>query len=333
MKSLLETYGGQDYYLYTITKGNLEIAVTDYGATLCSFKYKGMDIVQGFENVHGYVEDVKYMNATIGRVCNRIAKGKFELNGKTYSLAINNGPNTLHGGINGFDTKKWQAKEDDDQLIFKYLSQDMEEGFPGNLAVEIIYKLEEDSLIYQYRAISDADTLVNICNHAFFNLNGAAADSILQDHLQIDADYIGMVDRDGLTGESLLDVNGTPFDFRKRKRIGADIETKHPQLINGNGYDHHFVIKGKGMRHFCTYDNGKLQLEVFSDLPGMHLYSGNYLDGHARGKQGNNYPRRSSICFETQYYPNAINLQKQIKPILKANELMEHTTRYMIKEI
>ncbi len=333
MKRFLERYDGLDYYLYTIVKGNLEISVTDYGATLCNFKYKGLDIVQGFENVHGYVEDVKYMNATIGRVCNRIAKGKFNLGDKEYFLAINNGPNTLHGGKKGFDTKKWQVKEGADQLVCTYLSQDMEEGFPGNLSIEVIYKLEEDGLIYQYRAKSDADTLVNICNHAFFNLNGATSDSILQDHLQIDADFIGMVDSDGLTTETLLDVTGTPFDFRKRKQIGADIDAKHPQLINGNGYDHHFVIVGEDMRHFCTYDNGKLQLEVFSDLPGMHFYSANYLDGHARGKQGNNYPRRSSICFETQYYPNAINLQRQIKPILKANELKEHTTKFKIKEI
>ena len=333
MKRLLETYDGQDYYLYTINKGHFEISVSDYGATLCNFKYKGVDIVQGFDNVHGYVEDVKYMNATIGRVCNRIEKGKFSLNGKEYTLAINNGPNTLHGGKDGFDTKKWEIEEDGDQLICRYLSEDLEEGFPGNLQVEITYKLEDDGLIYKYKVSSDADTIVNICNHAFFNINGLKSTSILDDYLMINADYIGMVDSDGLTHEELMDVTGTPFDFRQRKKIGQDIDVAHPQIINGNGYDHNYVIKGEGMRHFCTYDNGKLKMEVYSDLPGMHLYSANYLDGKARGKDGNCYPKRSSICFETQYYPNAINLHKHIKPILKANEVKEHIKKFKVEEV
>lgn len=332
MKRLLENYNGTDYYLYTISNGNYEISVTDYGATLCTFKYKGVDVVQGFENVRGYVENVKYMNATIGRVCNRIANGKFVLNDVEYDLAVNNGPNTLHGGLEGFDTKKWIAKEMDNSISFSYLSKDMEEGFPGNLEIVVTYTLDEDGLEYKYRATSDKDTLVNICNHAFFNINGPESKTVLDDNLMINADYIGMVDSDGLTLDEVLNVENTPFDFRVSKKIGRDIDVDHPQIINGNGYDHHYIIKGEGMRHFCSYDNGKLKMDVYSDLPGMHLYSSNFLEGNACGKNGN-YPKRSAICFETQYYPNAINLNSHVKPILRANEIIEHKTKFKVEEI
>lgn len=332
MKEFLENYNGTDYYLYTIKKGDFTMKVSDYGATLCNYIYKDIDLVQGFDNVHGYIEDVKYMNATIGRVCNRIGDGKFVLNDQEYHLAVNNGPNTLHGGLEGFDTKKWEISEGEDYLSCKYISKDMEEGFPGNLNIEVIYKLDDDGLNYTYRATSDKDTLVNICNHAFFNINGLDSSTILDDYLMINADYIGTVDENGLTLEELLKVDNTPFDFRKRKKIGQDIDSDHIQIKNGSGYDHHFVIKGEGYRHFLTYDNNKLVMDVYSDLPGMHLYSSNFLDDKAHGKNNNTYPRRSSICFETQYYPNAINLNNQIKPILKAGELIEHTTKFKVKE-
>lgn len=333
MKKYLERYNGIDYYLYTIFKGDFEISVSEYGATLCTFKYRGKDIIQGFENVVGYVDDVKYMNATIGRVCNRIATGTFILNGKNYHVPINNGPNCLHGGISGFDVKKWNIEENGDELVCSYYSKDGEEGFPGNLQVKVIYRLSDDGLEYRYEGYSDKDTLLNICNHAFFNLDGPESNSILNHRLLINSDKIGMVDEDGCTHNEVMDVTNTPFDFRVLKPIGQDINNEHIQIKNGNGYDHHYIIQGDGLRLFCTYDNGLMQLEVYSDLPGMHLYSANYLDGKAHGKNGGTYPKRSAICFETQFYPNAINCSDHLKPILKAQETMKHTTLFKVKEI
>lgn len=333
MKHFLENYNGEDYYLYTISNNDLEISVSEYGATLCNFKYHGLDIVQGFENVHSYIDDVRYMNATIGRVCNRIEKGRFILNNKEYHVPINNGPNSLHGGNKAFDTRHWKIKEEDNKLICHYLSKDGEEGYPGNLDVEVVYELLDDGLKYSYRGQSDEDTLLNICNHAFFNINGVTSDSILDDYLFINADYIGMVDSDGCTHNEVLEVSNTPFDFRKRKKIGQDIDIRHEQIVNANGYDHHYIIKGEGFRHFCTYDNNKLELEVYSDLPGMHLYSSNFLEGNSKGKMNATYPRRSAICFETQYYPNAINCKDHKKPILLKDEKMYHETLFIIREM
>lgn len=333
MKRFLEHYNGQDYFLYTISNRNFKLSVTDYGATICNFEYRGIDIVQGFENVSSYANEVKYMNAAIGRVCNRIEKGEFTLNNQKYHLAINNGPNCLHGGLKGFDCQKWILEIVDNTIICKYHSPDNEEGFPGNLDIEIRYELLEDGLSFSYNATSDKDTLCSICNHAFFNLNGADSTSILEDNLMINSDEIAMVDKDGLTHNEKLDVTNTPFDFRSRKKIGLNINDNHSQIINANGYDHHYIIKGEGLRHFLTYDNHHLSMEVYSDMPGVHVYSGNFLEGIAHGKLGNNYPPRSAICFETQYYPNAINCNLSEAPILKANSYQKHTTIFKIKEI
>ncbi|MCI5773220.1 MAG: galactose mutarotase [Erysipelotrichaceae bacterium] len=332
MEKDLETINGITYHLYSIKNHDIEISVCDYGATLCTFKYKGQDIVQGFENVKGYMEEVPYMNATIGRCCNRIKDGEFTLNGQTYHVPINNGPNSLHGGITGFDKVKWNIKVDTDKIVCEYLSVDKEEGYPGNVKVQVVYRLLAHGLEYSYEATSDQDTLLNICNHAFFNLNGPQSTTILNDHLTIYAHKIGIVDKDGCTLNDTLDVKDTPFDFTSRKTIGRDIMLDHLQLLNGNGYDHHYIIDGEGFRKFCEYDNDKLILSVYSDLPGMHLYTGNYLDGQAHGKNGGNYPARSAVCFETQYYPNAINCQDHLKPILNKGEKINHITQFIIKE-
>lgn len=333
MKKILEKYNGIDYYLYILKNDDIEVSVCNYGATLCNFKYKGTDIVQGFENVSSYVEDVKYMNATIGRVCNRIEKGRFFLNGQEYRVPINNGPNSLHGGIDGFDSKYFDIKENGNKLVCTYESKDMEEGYPGNLSLKVIYELLDDGLCFAYEATSDKDTLVNICNHAFFNIDGPKSETVLNDYLMINADYIGKIDKDGCTRDEIMNVKDTPFDFSVRKRIGQNIDDRHEQILNANGYDHHYLIKGEGLRWFCSYDNEKIRLDVYSDLPGMHVYSSNYLNGTSKGKEGGRYPKRSSICFETQYYPNAINCINHKKPILKAGDTIKHKTIFKVKEI
>lgn len=329
----LECINNVQYHLYTINNDNFEISVSDYGATLFNYKYKGIDLVMGFDNVNGYINDVKYMNATIGRVCNRIKDGHFILNGQHYNLYQNNAVNCLHGGKEGFDCKKWDICVNDNQIICTYLSKDKEEGFSGNLKLKVVYKLLDNGLEFAYEATSDKDTLCNICNHAFFNINGCNSKTILNDYLQISADKIGMIDSDGCTINDTLAVADTPFDFRKRKLIGKDIDSDHIQIKYAKGYDHHFIVNGEGFRKFGTYDNGKLALDIYSDLDGMHVYSGNFLDGTSNGKMDNNYPFRCSICFETQYYPNAINCLDHVKPILRKNEVFRHVTQYLVREI
>lgn len=319
--------------LYTVENNHCILKVTDYGATIVSFvlKDKGVDVIQGFDDVDGYVNDVPYMGGSIGRVCNRIAEGKFILNNVGYKLNINNGPNALHGGIKGFDKVIWDVEVNDDQIICKYLSRHLEEGYPGNLNVVVTYTLLSNGFRYEYEGISDQDTLFSMTNHAFFNLNGPTSDSVLDHELIIKADYIAKVDQDGQTLNELLAVKDTPFDFNHPKKIGKDIEVKHPQIINGNGYDHHYLIAGEGFRKMVECYANNIRMSVFSDLPGFHLYSGNFLNGTAKGKLNGNFPRRSAVCFESQYYPNAINYDDYEKPILYANTLRKHKTEFLFE--
>lgn len=320
------------YNIYKLSNDNIELSICDYGATLTEFKYKGKDLIQGFDTPEGIMSGEKYMNATIGRVCNRIKDGNFELNGVKYQVPVNNGPNSLHGSNNGFDTKKWDITVEDNTFVCKYVSVDGEANYPGTVTVIARYELLEDGFAFSYEATTDKDTLCNITNHAFYNLNGPASKTILDQELTIHADMVGCVDADGCATGEMIDVTDTPFDFRVKKLIGKDIDVKHPQIVNGSGYDHHFVVKGEGFREHCSIETENLRMRVFSDLPGFQLYSSNFLDGHLNGKENGNYPYRSSICFETQYYPNAINIEGVVKPILTKGKAMQHRTEYRIEE-
>lgn len=317
-------------YLYTIENNKFIMSVCDYGATLVSFviKEKNIDIIQGFDSVDGYVNQVVYMGATIGRVCNRIKNGEFELDGIKYKLNINNGPNSLHGGINGFNSVFWDIEVSANSIICKYFSKDGEEGYPGNLNVKVVYSLMDDGLRFEYEGISDKDTLFSLTNHAFFNFYGPTSNSVLEHELVINANHIGMVDENGQTLEELMNIVNTPFDFRNKKKIGIDIDIDNQQLINGNGYDHHYVIEGNGYRKMLECYGNKIKMNVYSDLDGFHLYSGNFLDGKSKGKFNGSFPRRSAVCFETQYYPNSINYSSKKAPILKANILKKHLTDF-----
>lgn len=330
-KSFGKTSFNEEAILYTIENEKFKLSVTDYGATLVSLIVKeyNIDVVQGFTQVLGYENQVKYMGQTIGRVCNRIGKGEFELNGKTYHVPINNNGNSLHGGIHGFDTKMWKANVKNNRIEFEYLSQDQEEGYPGNVRVKVTYELCDEGLNYIVDGESDADTLLNVTNHSFFNLDGPQSLTVLDHEVKINATRFAGVDQDGCTHEDVYDVHGTAFDFTSFKKIGQDINVQEEQLINGNGYDHHFLVDGEGFREFAICKGSKITMTVLSDLPGFHLYSSNFLEGNYEGtKENGKFPRRSSICFETQYYPNAIQTKYQVKPILKKGELYHHKTQF-----
>ena len=330
MKKLFDTQGYNNFYCYIIENDYLKIKVLDYGATLVSLFVKDMnkDVVLGFDDIDGYQNRVEYMGATIGRVCNRIGKGKYSINNQEYQLAINNNGNCLHGGIDGFNNQIFDVKIENDYIELSYLSKDKQENFNGNVNVKIRYTLRENCLDYSYEATSDQDTILSICNHAFFNLDGYDNDSILNQKVWINSDKIGIVDENGLTLKQVMDVKDTAFDFTVEKRIGKDINSLHDQIGKGNGYDHNFILNNQKYEEVAYLKNDYCKMSVLTDLNNMHLYSANYLAGNHNGKNGCSMPKRSSICFETQYYPNAINYDGFIKPILKKNETMSHMTTF-----
>jgi aldose 1-epimerase len=294
------------------------------------------DVVLGFDNLAGYLNSPPYIGTIIGRYANRIAKGRFTLNGKEYQLAANNGPNHLHGGLKGFDKVLWQAKsfpaKNGAAIALTYLSRDGEEGYPGNLSVQVIYTLTEaNELKIDYLATTDKDTLVNLTNHSYFNLSGTDGD-ILGHLLQIHADYFTPTDATAIPTGDLRDVNDTPFDFRKLTAIGERIERDDEQLKLGKGYDHNFIVKGnfgqlRPAAKVVEPLSGRV-MEVLTTEPGVQLYSGNYLDGSKIGKGGKPIKFRTGFCLETQHFPDSPNQPKFPTTVLRKGEKFTSTTIY-----
>lgn len=322
--------------LYTLENDHYQASFTDYGATLVKLYYKDQktDIVLGFDSTTGYIQQVPYMGSTVGRLCNRVGLGQFSLNGQQYQLPINNHGNTLHGGTDGFAFRRWKVRAYQDNLIiFTIDSADGDQGFPGNVKVTVTYSLMPNGLEFSYVATSDQDTLLGLTNHSYFNLNGPTADTVLDQSVWSPATYIACVDENGLAQNQRLAVSQTPFDFSEPKTLGRDIEMDHPQLLAGHGYDHHFMVEGQGLRPMAYLQANHLRLTVLSDLPGFQMYTANFLKGNNQGKNGATMPRRSGVCFETQFCPNAINTGLDIAPILKAGTTCHHLTRYQIETV
>lgn len=309
-----------DSYKLTNQKG-MEVDIITYGGIITSLKAPNKagvseDVVIGFSNLEQYTKDNPYFGALIGRYGNRIAKGKFSLDGKEYKLATNNAPNALHGGPEGFNRVVWTAEEakggDTATLKLKYISKDMEEGYPGNLTVFVTYTLNNDnSLDVLYEATTDKKTIVNLTQHSYFNLSGDFTKTILDDEVVIDADKLVPVDATLIPTGELTDVTNTPFDFRKPKVIGAEINAKDEQIKRGGGYDHCWALNNqdKGFRFAASAYNptsGRF-LEVFTDEPGIQLYTGNFLDGTLPMRNGGSYAKRTGLCLETQHYPDSPN--------------------------
>jgi aldose 1-epimerase len=335
--------GGQaDLYILR-NKNGMEVAITNYGATIVRMRVpdrhgKIEDVVLGYDNLEGYVNDKAYFGATVGRYANRIAHGKFTLDGHVYTLPKNNGDNTLHGGTSGFNKRLWKAKDVSTPaaaaLQMTYLSKDGDQGFPGNLSVDVRFTLGDDnSLKIEYAATSDKDTVVNLTNHSYFNLAGQGHGDILQQQVMLHAGRFTPINADLIPTGEIASVKGTPLDFTQSTAIGARIDADYEQLKLAHGYDHNFVLDGKAGRKPVlaarAYDpsSGRV-LEVWTTQPGVQLYSGNFLDGTVAGKGGVKYQRRSAFCLETQHFPDSPNQPKFPSTELKAGRWFRSTTSY-----
>ncbi len=337
------TPAGQKVAIYTLkNQKGMEVNIMTYGGIITSLKVPNKagvseEVVLGFNNLEQYKKPNPYFGALIGRYGNRIAKGKFTLDGKEYKLAANNGANALHGGPEGFHRVIWTAEEakggDVATLKLKYLSKDMEEGYPGNLTVFVTYTLNNDnSLDVLYEATTDKKTVVNLTQHSYFNLSSDFTKPILDHEITIDADKLVPVDADLIPTGKLTDVTNTPFDFRKAKTVGKDIEAKDDQIKKGLGYDHCWVLNNqdKGERFAASaYDptSGRL-LEVFTDQPGIQFYSGNFLDGTLPMRNGGTYAHRTGFCLETQHYPDAPNQKDFPTTVLNRGENYKTKTTF-----
>lgn len=328
---------------YTLSNANgMKVQITNYGGIVTSILVpdkngKLADVVLGYDNLEGYLKNNPYFGCIVGRYGNRIARGKFKIDGKEYSLATNNGPNHLHGGLKGFDKVVWTAKEIRSQqtvgLELSYWSKDGEEGYPGNLAVTVAYTLSNDNALrIDYQATTDQPTICNLTNHSYFNLKDAGATPILDHELLLDADYITPVDSTLIPTGKLQPVAGTPFDFRTPTTIGARIDAEDEQLRFGRGYDHNFVLNGqlgtlRRVGKLSEPTSGRL-LEIWTTEPGIQFYSGNFLDGSITGKNGTVYQFRHGLCLETQHYPDSPNQPNFPTTILKPGEKYQTTTIY-----
>jgi len=343
-KSFGKTPHGQPVDLYVLTnKNGSEVSITNYGGTVVSLKVpdrsgKIADVVLGYDNVEGYAEGKSYFGAIVGRYGNRIGHAQFVLDGKTYTLAKNNGENSLHGGVNGFNKAVWTAKtlssKDGQSLELSYLSKDGEEGFPGNLKVTVIYTLTDDNALrIEYSATTDKKTVVNLTNHSYFNLAGQGSGDILGHLLTIEADKFTPVDSGLIPTGELRDVVGTPFDFRKPTAIGARINQDDQQLKLGGGYDHNLVLRrpagsGESLAARVVEATTGRVMEVWTTEPGVQFYTGNFLDGKSAGKGGATYPKRSAFCLETQHFPDSPNQPKFPSVVLNPGQRYHTVTTY-----
>lgn len=318
-----KTVGGKQTDLYILKNNSgMEVAVTNYGCALLSIMVPDKNgeyanVILGHDSIDKVINSPEpFLNTVIGRYGNRIAKGKFSLYGEEYKLAINNGPNSLHGGPTGFHTRVWDAEQEDEStVIFTYTSADGEEGFPGELKVELTYRLEKDNnwLIIEYSAVCDKTTVVNLTNHAFFNLAGIAnpSPSIENNILTINADFYVPIDDVSIPTGEILKVEGTPMDFRTPHTVGERINDKFQQLVNGAGYDHCYVLNkpevgALSLAATCTEPQSGRSMEVYTTEQGVQLYTGNWLGGFA-GAHGATFPARSALCFEAQCFPDSPN--------------------------
>lgn len=332
------TADGTAVEAYTLENANgLELRAITYGGIITSLKVPDRngvlgDVVLGFDSIDGYLKGHPFFGAIVGRYGNRIGKGRFVLDGHDYQLATNNGPNHLHGGLRGFDKQVWSAEilPAKNTIAFRRTSADGEEGYPGNLVVEVVYALtDENKLIVNYRYSTDQATPVNLTQHSYFNLAGEGSGDILGHSMMLNADRYTPVDGTLIPTGELAPVAGTPFDFRQPVAIGARIDQNHPQLKNGQGYDHNWVLNKTGdelsLAALVTEPTSGRTLEVMTNEPGIQFYAGNFLDGKLTGKSGRPYPRRSGFCLETQHYPDSPN--KPDFPSTIARPGQEYRTR------
>lgn len=309
--------------------------IITYGGRVQSFIFNGVDVVLGYDDMAGYEKDAAYIGALVGRCANRIGGAKFELNGKIYEIDKNDGgKNHLHGGFNGFEKKIWSAEVVGESLKLSVESPDGEGGYPGNFKATVTYTLtEENALEIDYSATSDADTLCNMTNHSYFNLDGFGSGDILNQKIQIFADSYTWANNESVPDGRILSVENTPMDLREVHKIGEHIDDDFDELNFGRGYDHNFCVGKLGEMKKAAFAEGAksgIKLEVFTTMPGLQFYAGNWLSGNPAGKNGAEILNRTGFALESQFYPNAINLKNFDKPILKAGETFKSKTIYKL---
>lgn len=336
-----KTIDGKQVKLYHLKgKGNIQVAITNYGAKIVSLlapdkQGQLADVELGYDNIDQYVNTKeRYYGGIVGRYGNRIAKGKFKVDGKEYTLATNNGVNHLHGGKKGFNDVVWDAEQPNDHTLkLHYLSKDGEEGYPGNLDITLTYELTDSNEVkIDYTATTDKATVVNLTNHSFFNLHGAGNGDINDHVMYINADKFTPVDSTLIPSGKLEPVKGTPMDFTTPTKIGERVDADFEQLKFGKGYDHNYVLnkKGKELSLAATVEepqSGRF-LEVWTTEPGVQFYGGNFLDGTDKGKEGKTYVHRGAFCLETQHYPDSPNQPSFPSVVLKPGQTYSSTCVY-----
>jgi aldose 1-epimerase len=329
---------GKSVSLYMLKgDGPLQLAITNYGARVVGIfvpdkNGKTINVALGFNSIGDYLNSTDiYFGPIVGRFGNRIAKGKFTLDGTTYSLAINNGPNHLHGGIKGLHKVVWDVVE----LVLHYLSPDMEEGYPGNLDINVTYRIEDsNSMVIEYSATTDKRTPVNLTNHTYFNLNGLSNVSINNNLLKINADSITPVDSTLIPTGSIISIANSPFDFRAEKPIGRDVDSTNEQIKFGAGYDHNFVLnKNKISKGYCEAATvispiSGVKMEILTEEPGIQFYGGNFFNGTITASDGNKVGYRCGLALEPQHFPDAVNHPNFISTILNPGETYVTRSKY-----
>lgn len=332
------TKEGEEVTLYALTnKNGMKAEFINYGANIVSLYVPDKngnldDVVLGFDDVAGYETNGCFFGAFIGRHGNRIGGAQFELNGVTYELEKNDGNNNLHGGTPGYHHVMYEAEISDDCITFTRTSPDMEQGYPGNLDIRLSYALTDDNeLKITYEVKSDKDTLCNMTNHSYFNLKGHDGGEITDHCLWIKANGFTETSDDLIPNGTIVDVTGTPMDFRTKKAIGDDIGADYKPLVIAGGYDHNYALDKKAgvvekVAEVSEESTGRT-MEVYTDLPGMQLYTGNFIE-REEGKRGAIYTKRHGVCFETQFFPNSIHIPSFESCVLKAGETFTSTTIY-----
>lgn len=333
IKEKIGFYNNEDIYLYTIdNKRGLSVQILNYGGIIARIIYNGVDVVLGRNSFEEYLNNEGYFGALIGRNSNRIENSEFELNGKIYNLSANDGKNNLHGGKVGFDKKIWDALiVDEASLVLSTISPDGEEGFPGNVNIQVTYTLTNDNCLkIHYVGESDEDTVLNMTNHTYFNLNGHSSGVIDNHMLWIDSDFYTPNSNECIPTGEVLSVKNTPFDFSVEDVLKDRLKSKHEQVKKFGGFDHNFVLNGRGYRKVrkCTGDKTGIVMEIYTDQSGMQVYSGNMIEEKRVCKDGTTYSKHHGICFETQSFPNSMKFTHFSNSILIKGEKYDTVTSY-----
>lgn len=337
-KKLFGKYEGKDVYCYTLdNEKGLSAEILSFGGIIKNLYFKGADVVLGRDTLEEYSDNDGYFGAIIGRNSNRIHNAEFVLDGKKYTLAKNDGNNNLHGGMNGFDKKVWSVSEKDGeepQIVLSTLSEDGEEGFPGRAEIFVTYTLtKENSIKIEYHAVCDKTTVMNLTNHAYFNLNGHSSGTVDNHKISIESDFFTPNTDECMPYGEILSVENTPFDLRQPKVLKEGFDADFEQIRMFGGYDHNFVLNGTGFRKVAEVEGDKtgIKMEVLTDCVGIQLYTGNCIDTERVCKNGEKYAVHQALCLETQFFPNSLELSFFPSPVLKKGEEYNTVTEYKFK--